>query len=167
MRKIRILVVPSDRTGVSYYRSTKPHIYLEKNYTEELNGNQAFGVGRDDSLLKKNGIDIKQISLNKIWKSSPESIKKYYRQTGAKVLIDYDKLISDINNVRRDYTEQRNELEKNLQEEMNKIVENEKKIEKEMYSAVDKVVLKESFFEVNLDLFVQYNVEPQNSKENE
>lgn len=107
-------VVDGDATG------TLEHIL--KNYTEELNGNQAFGVGRDDSLLKKNGIDIKQISLNKIWKSSPESIKKYYRQTGAKVLIDYDKLISDINNVRRDYTEQRNELEKNLQEEMNKIV---------------------------------------------
>lgn len=36
MKKIRILVVPSDRTGVSYYRSTKPHIYLEKNNPDEF-----------------------------------------------------------------------------------------------------------------------------------
>jgi len=36
MKKIRILVVPSDRTGVSYYRSTNPHIYLEKTFPEEF-----------------------------------------------------------------------------------------------------------------------------------
>ena len=28
MSKIKVLVVPSDRTGVSYYRSTIPHIKL-------------------------------------------------------------------------------------------------------------------------------------------
>lgn len=33
-KKIKVLVVPSDRTGVSYYRSTKPHIHLEKMYPE-------------------------------------------------------------------------------------------------------------------------------------
>lgn len=35
-RKIRVLVVPSDRTGVGYYRSTKPHMTLEKNYPDEF-----------------------------------------------------------------------------------------------------------------------------------
>ena len=34
MSKIKILVVPSDRTGVSYYRSTNPHLKLENNYPE-------------------------------------------------------------------------------------------------------------------------------------
>jgi len=34
MAKYNILVVPSDRTGVGYFRSTKPHIYLEKMYPE-------------------------------------------------------------------------------------------------------------------------------------
>tara|TARA_R110000796_G_scaffold63162_2_gene145631 strand:+ start:5032 stop:6273 length:1242 start_codon:yes stop_codon:yes gene_type:complete len=34
--KIKILVVPSDRTGVSYYRSTKPHLYLEEMYPDEF-----------------------------------------------------------------------------------------------------------------------------------
>jgi hypothetical protein len=35
-KKIKILVVPSDRTGVSYFRSTKPHIALENNYPDEF-----------------------------------------------------------------------------------------------------------------------------------
>lgn len=36
MKQIKILVVPSDRTGVSAFRSTKPHIHLEKNYPEQF-----------------------------------------------------------------------------------------------------------------------------------
>jgi len=34
--KIQVLVIPSDRTGVSYFRSTKPHIALEQKYPEEF-----------------------------------------------------------------------------------------------------------------------------------
>jgi len=33
-KKIKVLVVPSDRTGVGYFRSTKPHISLEENYPD-------------------------------------------------------------------------------------------------------------------------------------
>ena len=33
-KKIKILVVPSDRTGVSYFRSTNPHLALENNYPD-------------------------------------------------------------------------------------------------------------------------------------
>ncbi len=36
MKKLKVLVVPSDRTGVSYFRSTNPHIALEKNYPNEF-----------------------------------------------------------------------------------------------------------------------------------
>ncbi len=36
MKKIKVLVVPSDRTGVSYYRSTNPHLALENNYPNEF-----------------------------------------------------------------------------------------------------------------------------------
>ena len=34
MKKIKVLVVPSDRTGVSYFRSSKPHIALEDKYSD-------------------------------------------------------------------------------------------------------------------------------------
>jgi glycosyltransferase involved in cell wall biosynthesis len=36
MSKKRVLVVPSDRTGVSYFRSTKPHITLETMFPDEF-----------------------------------------------------------------------------------------------------------------------------------
>ncbi len=36
MRKLKVLVIPSDRTGVSYYRSTNPHIALETLYPNEF-----------------------------------------------------------------------------------------------------------------------------------
>lgn len=36
MKKTKVLVVPSDRTGVSYYRSTNPHIALENKYPDEF-----------------------------------------------------------------------------------------------------------------------------------
>lgn len=36
MKKIKILVCPSDRTGVGYFRSTKPHIALEGLYPGEF-----------------------------------------------------------------------------------------------------------------------------------
>ena len=36
MQKIRVLVVPSDRTGVGFFRSTKPHIVLEEQYPDEF-----------------------------------------------------------------------------------------------------------------------------------
>jgi len=35
-KKIKILVVPSDRTGVSYFRSTKPHLYLQQMYPDKF-----------------------------------------------------------------------------------------------------------------------------------
>lgn len=35
-KKIKVLVHPSDRTGVGYYRSTKPHIALESFYPEDF-----------------------------------------------------------------------------------------------------------------------------------
>jgi glycosyltransferase involved in cell wall biosynthesis len=36
MKKLKVLVVPSDRTGVSYFRSTNPHLALENNYPDEF-----------------------------------------------------------------------------------------------------------------------------------
>ena len=35
-KKVRVLVVPSDRTGVGFFRSTNPHIALERSYPDEF-----------------------------------------------------------------------------------------------------------------------------------
>ena len=36
MKKLKVLVVPSDRTGVGAFRSINPHLALEKNYSDEF-----------------------------------------------------------------------------------------------------------------------------------
>jgi hypothetical protein len=34
--KIKVLVLPSDRTGVGKFRSTDPHVYLQNMYPDEF-----------------------------------------------------------------------------------------------------------------------------------
>jgi glycosyltransferase involved in cell wall biosynthesis len=54
MSKIKILVVPSDRTGVSYFRSTKPHIALEQKYPDEFHIDIDYELKlEDESWLKQ------------------------------------------------------------------------------------------------------------------
>ena len=47
-KKIKVLVVPSDRTGVGYFRSTKPHITLEKNFPDEFHVDIDYEPKLDD-----------------------------------------------------------------------------------------------------------------------
>jgi glycosyltransferase involved in cell wall biosynthesis len=54
MKKLRVLVVPSDRTGVSYFRSTNPHIALENNYPDEFSVDIDYEPQlNDDNWLKQ------------------------------------------------------------------------------------------------------------------
>ena len=54
MSKINILVVPSDRTGVSYYRSTIPHIKLEEYFPNDFKVDIDYESDlNDDSYLKQ------------------------------------------------------------------------------------------------------------------
>lgn len=54
MSKIKVLVVPSDRTGVSYFRSTKPHIALEEKYPDEFHIDVEYEPQLDnDEYLKQ------------------------------------------------------------------------------------------------------------------
>lgn len=54
MDKIKVLVVPSDRTGVSYFRSTEPHIALERLYPDEFHVDIDYQPQlKDDEFLKE------------------------------------------------------------------------------------------------------------------
>jgi len=54
MDKIKVLVVPSDRTGVSYFRSTGPHLALERLYTDEFHVDIDYQPQlKDDEFLKE------------------------------------------------------------------------------------------------------------------
>ena len=53
-KKIKVLVHPSDRTGVSFFRSTNPHISLETNYPEEFSVDIDYSPDlNDDNFLKQ------------------------------------------------------------------------------------------------------------------
>jgi hypothetical protein len=52
--KLRILVVPSDRTGVGYFRSTAPHINLQKLFPNEVHVDIDFEPEyKNDNYLQK------------------------------------------------------------------------------------------------------------------
>jgi glycosyltransferase involved in cell wall biosynthesis len=52
--KIKVLVHPSDRTGVSYFRSTRPHIALEEMYPDEFHIDIDYDPKyNDDNFLKQ------------------------------------------------------------------------------------------------------------------
>ena len=54
MSKVKILVVPSDRTGVSFFRSTIPHIKLQEYYPDDFYVDIDYEPQLDnDSYLKK------------------------------------------------------------------------------------------------------------------
>ena len=57
MSKIKVLVVPSDRTGVSYFRSTIPHIKLEEYYPND------YHIDVDYEPLLNNDNYLKQYDI--------------------------------------------------------------------------------------------------------
>jgi len=48
MSKIKVLVVPSDRTGVGKFRSVDPHIFLQNFYPDEFHVDIVYDVPMDD-----------------------------------------------------------------------------------------------------------------------
>lgn len=48
MSKIKVLVVPSDRTGVGKFRSIDPHIFLQKLYSEDFHVDIMFDLDFND-----------------------------------------------------------------------------------------------------------------------
>ena len=48
MSKIKVLVVPSDRTGVGKFRSVDPHIFLQNLYGDEFHVDIIFEPNMDD-----------------------------------------------------------------------------------------------------------------------
>ncbi len=54
MRKIKVLVVPSDREGVGYFRSIKPHVHMRENYADlfdiDIEFDPSIADGNDEWL---------------------------------------------------------------------------------------------------------------------
>lgn len=54
-KKIKMLVIPSDRTGVGYMRSLKPHTYIQEHYADEFDIDIVYNLPKEnlDTYLKQ------------------------------------------------------------------------------------------------------------------
>ena len=89
MKKIKVLVVPSDRTGVSYFRSTNPHIALENKYPDEFHVDVDYEPNlNDDDFLKQYDIIHYHRTLGQ-YDQMPALLKKL-NNLGIVTIMDLD-----------------------------------------------------------------------------
>lgn len=89
MKKLKVLVVPSDRTGVSYFRSTNPHIALERNYPEEFHVDVDYEPQIDnDEWLKQYDIIHYHRTLGQ-YDKMPELLERT-KKLGIVTIMDLD-----------------------------------------------------------------------------
>ena len=86
-------------------------------FAKRLAENPTFGVGRDNSIFKDKNFIVKPISLYQF-----NNIKNFYKNDQGTYGIDIDGLLDDINNVEKDFVEQRNKLETDIEQKMNEII---------------------------------------------
>jgi glycosyltransferase involved in cell wall biosynthesis len=88
-KKIKILVVPSDRTGVSYYRSTKPHIHLEKMFPDDFHVDIDYEPKlNDDEWLKQYDVIHYHRTLGSY--EQMEILLRHLDNLGIKTVMDLD-----------------------------------------------------------------------------
>jgi hypothetical protein len=90
--------------------------HLIKTYVDLLDNNQTFGDKRDVKTLTIDKIKINSISLSLL-----KNIKNFYRQVNA-VGVNINGILDDIYAVEKDFVEQRNKLEDDIERQMNIIV---------------------------------------------
>ena len=90
MKKIKVLVVPSDRTGVGKFRSVDPHIFLQNLYPEEFFVDIVYDIPLDDiEFFKKYDIVSFHRSLSPDFEKSVEVINKL-NELGIPTIADID-----------------------------------------------------------------------------
>ena len=79
MTKIKVLVLPSDRTGVGKFRSVEPHIFLQNKYPEDFHVDIDYEPKVDDDNYWKN-YDIVHFhrTITKDYDSTPKLIEKLH-----------------------------------------------------------------------------------------
>jgi len=88
-KKIKVLVVPSDRTGVGYYRSTNPHLALENNYPDEFHVDVDYEPDLNNvEFLKQYDIIHYHRTLGQY--EQMESLVNYFKNLGIISIMDLD-----------------------------------------------------------------------------
>ena len=90
MSKIKILVLPSDKTGVGKYRSVDPHKFLSKEYSDEFDVTIDYTPNVSDDEYWKN-YDIVHFHrvINNDYRTTPDILKKL-KSWGIKTIMDID-----------------------------------------------------------------------------
>ncbi len=77
MAKIKILVVPSDRTGVGKFRSVDPHIFLQTQYPDDFHVDIVYDIPMNDlNFFKDYQIVSFHRSITPDFEKSQEVIQK-------------------------------------------------------------------------------------------
>ena len=84
--------------------------------TTKLDQNEAFGVNRNKKLLRKLDFDIHPVSFGRL-----RNLRSYYT-VKDKIRVDIEGLLDSLYDIQRDFVEQRNKLENNIEKKMNDIV---------------------------------------------
>lgn len=87
-KKIKILVIPSDRSGCGYFRSVKPHQYIAENYSDMFDIDIRYELPNDKPLDEF----LKQYDIMHIHKQLDKNcqIITLAQFLGVKVIVDVD-----------------------------------------------------------------------------
>ena len=88
MEKIKILVIPSDKSGCGYFRSVQPHKYIAENYPEQFDVDIMYEFPKDKPLDEF----LKQYNILHIHKQLDKECKiiSMAQFLGLKVIVDVD-----------------------------------------------------------------------------
>jgi len=90
MAKIRVLVLPSDRTGVGKFRSVEPHIFLQNKYPEDFHVDIDYEPKiNDDNYWKNYDIVHFHRTITKDYVNTPKLIEKLHKM-GIVTIADID-----------------------------------------------------------------------------
>ena len=90
MNKIKVLVVPSDRTGVGKFRSVDPHIFLQNLYPDEFFVDIVYDIPMNDlTFFKKYDLVVFHRSLSPDFEKSVEVVTKL-NEMGIPTVADID-----------------------------------------------------------------------------
>jgi glycosyltransferase involved in cell wall biosynthesis len=90
MSKIKVIVIPSDRTGVSKFRSVDPHIFLQNLYGDEFHVDIIYEPNMDDmNFWKEYPIVVFHRSIGSDFEKSVQLIEKL-NSMGVVTVADID-----------------------------------------------------------------------------
>ncbi len=88
MSKIKVLVVPSDRTGVGKFRSVDPHVKLNNMFGDDFEVDINYEPELTDEFLTKYDIIHAHRSLGP-YETAPDTFKRL-QTLGVKCILDLD-----------------------------------------------------------------------------